>query len=452
MEDSSGDIECFMCPMSMDVMKDPVVTPSGHSFEKSEIEDWLELKQNNPITREPLTKEQLYPNRSLKAALELWQKQDQEWKSKVAQLQDKMRVLLAEQQKAEADSNDNDDIDNEEMQHLQESIRYLRSRQLYVSLKDRRKLTEKADVGGELSRLPQCLAGKIRDRAVAALMLCIDDDGDSAKTSVTQLLADCEANGTPKQGLAWLHVQLARAHHILATRAQTDSDARREYLAAIAECRKAIELDGENGEAYRVCGWEYDRLGQIEPDNRKQHCRESLALYESAQRHPRTTNMAKLYDNFGRVQRSMGLNDEAVLSFKKALQYDDKRITIKALCSLGEIFKQHNCFDKAEKYFQRAVNSNSNDDVSLMKLGNLYKDMALRWKDSGLDRDECSEHYRKAIALYTMTINETNHQLYANAGFCWTRLGDKRRARSLYLQGLKIKPNDERLLKNLKYV
>ena len=62
--------EAFICPISGDIMKDPVVDPEGNTYERNEIETWLTRIQTSPITRTILTKEQLSPNRALKEAID----------------------------------------------------------------------------------------------------------------------------------------------------------------------------------------------------------------------------------------------------------------------------------------------------------------------------------------------------------------------------------------------
>ena len=51
--------ESFICPITQNIMSDPVVTPYGISYEKSAIEDWLNKNNNDPIAQKPLKKEDL---------------------------------------------------------------------------------------------------------------------------------------------------------------------------------------------------------------------------------------------------------------------------------------------------------------------------------------------------------------------------------------------------------
>mmetsp|Transcript_26143 Transcript_26143/g.38717 ORF Transcript_26143/g.38717 Transcript_26143/m.38717 type:complete len:306 (-) Transcript_26143:915-1832(-) len=70
--DRSGELRNahFYCPITDEVMVDPVVDPEGNSYERAAIENWLVHNNTSPITRAPLTASQLVPNRSLKKAIE----------------------------------------------------------------------------------------------------------------------------------------------------------------------------------------------------------------------------------------------------------------------------------------------------------------------------------------------------------------------------------------------
>ena|SRR5438045_928630 len=60
----------YMCTITFDWMDDPVVTPSGYSYDRTALEKWLRNKPYDPQTRQPLTIDQVYANRNLKDAIE----------------------------------------------------------------------------------------------------------------------------------------------------------------------------------------------------------------------------------------------------------------------------------------------------------------------------------------------------------------------------------------------
>ena len=50
-------------------MDNPVITPYGTTYEKSEILKWIKKNNNDYITKKPLSKEMLVPNHMLKATM-----------------------------------------------------------------------------------------------------------------------------------------------------------------------------------------------------------------------------------------------------------------------------------------------------------------------------------------------------------------------------------------------
>jgi hypothetical protein len=68
--DLHDEAEPFVCPLSLNLMEDPVVDPEGNSYERSAIESWLRVAGTSPITRKPLLALALVPNKSLKNAID----------------------------------------------------------------------------------------------------------------------------------------------------------------------------------------------------------------------------------------------------------------------------------------------------------------------------------------------------------------------------------------------
>ncbi|KAJ9367539.1 hypothetical protein DTO282E5_7756 [Paecilomyces variotii] len=73
---SNGEIQERVVPdylvdgITFEIMHDPVVTPSGHSFDRIGIEKHVERAGVDPITRVPMTVKDLRPNYTLKAVCE----------------------------------------------------------------------------------------------------------------------------------------------------------------------------------------------------------------------------------------------------------------------------------------------------------------------------------------------------------------------------------------------
>ena len=58
----------FICPITFEIMEDPIICCDGYTYEKSVI---LNLPNSiSPLTRQPIDKNNLIPNRNLKDAIE----------------------------------------------------------------------------------------------------------------------------------------------------------------------------------------------------------------------------------------------------------------------------------------------------------------------------------------------------------------------------------------------
>lgn len=58
--------DVLLCSITQEIMKDPVITPYGHCFERTAIEEWLGKNKVCPITGKPLDASQLIPCYPLK--------------------------------------------------------------------------------------------------------------------------------------------------------------------------------------------------------------------------------------------------------------------------------------------------------------------------------------------------------------------------------------------------
>ena len=50
----------------MMIMKDPVITPAGHAYEREYIEKHIDMNHTDPITSKPLHRYHLIPDYKLK--------------------------------------------------------------------------------------------------------------------------------------------------------------------------------------------------------------------------------------------------------------------------------------------------------------------------------------------------------------------------------------------------
>ncbi|KAK6926057.1 Armadillo [Dillenia turbinata] len=70
-------LQSFFCPITKEVMEDPMETNSGRTFERSAIEKWLAVGHSQcPLTMTPLDISSLRPNKSLKQSIEEWRERN----------------------------------------------------------------------------------------------------------------------------------------------------------------------------------------------------------------------------------------------------------------------------------------------------------------------------------------------------------------------------------------
>ncbi|CAF3073348.1 unnamed protein product [Rotaria sp. Silwood2] len=52
----------LLCPLTMELFRDPVLAQDGHTYEREAIEDWIRKNGTSPKTNQQLSLEHLYPN------------------------------------------------------------------------------------------------------------------------------------------------------------------------------------------------------------------------------------------------------------------------------------------------------------------------------------------------------------------------------------------------------
>ena len=60
----------FICPITLNIMKDPVIMSDGQTYEKSAIEKSLSISPLSPLTKQPLSMKDAKPNYALKSLIE----------------------------------------------------------------------------------------------------------------------------------------------------------------------------------------------------------------------------------------------------------------------------------------------------------------------------------------------------------------------------------------------
>ena len=66
--------ENFICPITLTIMKDPVICSDAHTYERSAIEQWLSTNNHSPITRQIINNNNLIPNIVLRNIIQEFEK------------------------------------------------------------------------------------------------------------------------------------------------------------------------------------------------------------------------------------------------------------------------------------------------------------------------------------------------------------------------------------------
>lgn len=66
--------DAYLCPITFEILEEPVVCADGHTYEKSAIELWLKTHNTSPKTNAPLPHKHLIVNYALKNAIEEWKR------------------------------------------------------------------------------------------------------------------------------------------------------------------------------------------------------------------------------------------------------------------------------------------------------------------------------------------------------------------------------------------
>ncbi|KAK9830341.1 hypothetical protein WJX72_011142 [[Myrmecia] bisecta] len=65
------------CPITQDIMSDPVIAEDGHTYERAAIEEWFKTHDTLPMTNAVVTSKVLIPNISMRRLVEDYRAQQQ---------------------------------------------------------------------------------------------------------------------------------------------------------------------------------------------------------------------------------------------------------------------------------------------------------------------------------------------------------------------------------------
>jgi hypothetical protein len=63
-----------ICPITLEYMKDPVLSPSGNYYEKSAIIEWIDKYHTDPFSRENLTEDMLIEDEEFRKQIIIYRK------------------------------------------------------------------------------------------------------------------------------------------------------------------------------------------------------------------------------------------------------------------------------------------------------------------------------------------------------------------------------------------
>ena len=66
----------YTCPITTDMMQDPVFATDGHTYERTAICAWLDKHSTSPKTGEELASKQLFPNHGLRSLIQTWKEEN----------------------------------------------------------------------------------------------------------------------------------------------------------------------------------------------------------------------------------------------------------------------------------------------------------------------------------------------------------------------------------------
>ena len=386
-------LEQFVCPITLELLTDPVITPSGVSYERQAIEDWIDQRGTDPMTGQPLTRQQLYPNRGLLAALHAWQQSERDWRQRIAELQQNLRAAQ-EQDDDDDDDDDNNNNDNFAARErtLLSRINFWRSRLVYAP--SRAPALSDAQMQANVREIVRSAVSLAdvddeKDDVVEAQMLLFDNRFDEA---IELLMALSERAASPRVA-AWALVQASYAMSQRAKQAQDADDEHRLYLSALARAERAVQLDDTLADAHRLRGWMLMRV-ELTSSSKQSNNQSTLQAIDCFRRalEIEPNNVAAI-DNLVRALRAIGDNDAALAECERGLSIAP--LHSKLLCSAGEICKNMSLFVEAIEYYRRAVEADAHDEFNHYKLALALEKYA---RERSLSTEKRCDLMREAVA------------------------------------------------------
>jgi len=173
----------FMCPITLEIMDDPVLCEDGYTYERTAI---MGIQNSlSPMTRQPFDKSRLIPNRGLKSAIDRFLSSNPEYQDillereriKKEQRDKELKAQLELEQKLEKERLEKEKRYQEENKKMIELRKLREERLLYEKREREKKIKYEEDQRAERLRLEQIEQQKIRDEHEKGIALITKYNG-----------------------------------------------------------------------------------------------------------------------------------------------------------------------------------------------------------------------------------------------------------------------------------
>lgn len=449
-------IDCFLCYISFEVMVDPVITPSGHSYERAAIEAWLEGQAVDPITMAPLNKEQLIPNIGLRQAIEVWKSLDQQWQQhanqhKLVQEENRLQNLKISELEVEKIAQEKEILENKkEIQKLK--VQYSISTNRFHSIHRR-------DIEGTKTYDNIFLQSfkKYFPQEAIHIELALKEKNPSQLIEIIAILQiSWNASTQENEKLCAIGATLGYVYENLGRLTLNPQY----YRQAVSEYKKIELLSTENDfivELYIRNGWSLYRTQMHTTDMSKRArigiLKKAVSLFDKAleknkERYDAIADKGTALKALYIVTRERNYEEQAFNTYSLLINTEKMDI---AYIERGKIYFNRGDYKNAFAEMEEGVRI-SPTAFNYKELANRYKKYAQRGRQQ-TEKEEKSIYFEKAIFNYSKSLEQyrEDENIHCNLGFCLENLDPSHwsAAMQCYKVALTINPKDELTLKSI---
>jgi len=195
-----------------------------------------------------------------------------------------------------------------------------------------------------------------------------------------------------------------------------------DYQQAIANYKKALQVDPGYGEVYVNLGAAYQSRGQSQA---------AITAYKQALKiNPRQT---AAHFNLGSLYESLRQYPQAAASYRQTINLNPK--DSEACLALGNLYKKIGSWEKARKFFTQTISLDPTSSQAYFNLATLLTNMGSSTNNSQL-LSEAIQVYQKLLQ-----IKPEFAEAMGNLGLVLRMKGDSEKALESYKKSLEIKPD-----------